>query len=137
MTNKLKHKTHSKVYIDLGEFGVPTENPSVLLEIKDLLSSLDPANDAKSLAHNSNGDAVDISLVMNADLANTLQQSFSDTQLMSYLENLGITEIIGLDPNITGSVTTSVAQTPIPLPEVKIIGSDNALFDELNHNKLV
>jgi citrate lyase gamma subunit len=130
----------SKVFVDLGDLGVPTDDLQALADIKSLLGSLDPANDAKSFAHNNNGEAVDISLVMNADWAKTLQKSFNDTELMSYLENLGITEVIGLDPNATSSAPTPVAQTPVPLPEVKIIGpngDDGALFHELNHNKLV
>jgi hypothetical protein len=71
---------------------------------------------------------------MNANLATTLQSSFSENDL-NLLENLGITQIIGLDPNATSSVPAPVAQTPVPLPEVKIIGpngDDGALFDLLN-----
>ena len=123
----------SKVFIDLGDLGVPTNDSQALSEIQNLLKSLDPANDAKSLAYNSKGDAIDISLVMNANLATALQSSFTDSDF-KLLENLGITEIIGLDPNAPSSV---VAQTPV---EVKIIGpnatgADGTLFDELINPK--
>jgi hypothetical protein len=123
----------SKVFIDLGDLGVPTNDLQALSEIQNLLKSLDPANDAKSLAYNSKGDAIDISLVMNADLATALQSSFSENDF-KLLENLGITEIIGLGPNAPSSV---VAQTPV---EVKIIGpnatgADGTLFDELINPK--
>jgi hypothetical protein len=128
----------SKVFIDLGDLGIPTNDSQALSEIQNLLKSLDPANDAKSLAYNSKGDAIDISLVMNANLATALQSSFSENDL-KLLENLGITEIIGLDqngldPNASSSV---VAQTPV---EVKIIGpnttgADGTLFDELINPK--
>jgi hypothetical protein len=135
-----------KVFINLGDLD-SEKQVDAILEIKALLASLDPANaakpvdpaDLKPLAQDYSGKAVDISLVMSAELAIALKDSFAQSDL-KHLQNLGITEIIGLDPNITDSVTTPVAQTPVTLPEVKIIGpngTDDALFNELNHNKLV
>jgi len=138
----------SKVYIDLG---LPINDSNAIADLKALLASLDPANDAKlidskpnapidfSLAKQVGGDKVNLSLVMSSDLATTIRNSFSQDDF-KLLENLGITQIIGLDPNATSSVPTPVAQTTVPLPEVKIIGpsgDDVALFNELNHNKLV
>ena len=70
---------------------------------------------------------------MQANMASALQISFNEADFR-LLENLGITEIIGLDQNASSSV---VAQTPV---EVKIIGpngDDDALFDVLNQNKPV
>ena len=122
----------SKVFIDLGDLGVPTDNLQALSEIKTLLASLDPANTAP-FVQDSQGNAVDVSLVMQANVASALQVSFNADDF-KLLENLGITEIIGLDPNASSSV---VAQTPVEPVEVKIIGpnatgADGDLFDLLN-----
>jgi hypothetical protein len=136
-----------KVFINLGDLD-SEKQVDAILEIKALLASLDPANAAKPVdpadslkpfAQDYSGKAVDISLVMSAELAVALNESLADGGL-NHLQNLGITQIIGLDPNATSSVPAPVAQTPVPLPEVKIIGpngDDGALFNELNHNKLV
>jgi hypothetical protein len=70
---------------------------------------------------------------MQANMASALKVSFNEADF-KLLENLGITEIIGIDPSASSSV---VAQTPI---EVKIIGpnatgADGTLFDELINPK--
>ncbi len=122
----------SKVFIDLGDLGVPTDDLQALSEIKTLLASLDPANDVP-FVQDSQGNAVDVSLVMQANMASALKVSFNEADF-KLLENLGITEIIGIDPSASSSV---VAQTPI---EVKIIGpnatgADGTLFDELINPK--
>jgi hypothetical protein len=127
------HADTNKVFIDLGDLGVPTDDPQALLEIKALLGSLDPANSARSLAQDTEGQYVDVSLVMSTELLNALSGEFNENDFKLF-ENVGITEIIGLGKNAAESqVYEVVAQN---VPPVEIVGSPTImtvdLFNELN-----
>jgi hypothetical protein len=123
------HADTNKVFIDLGDLGFPTNDPQALLEIKALLGSLDPANAARSLAQDTQGYNVDISLVMSTQLLDALSSTFTENDF-KLLENVGITEIIGLGDTDANSV---VVQT---VPPVEIVGSPTImtvdLFNELS-----
>jgi hypothetical protein len=117
--------------------------------VKALLASLDPANDAKligaapntpidfNFAKHENGSSVDLSLVISSDLAKTLLQSLGAGDI-AHLSHLGIKEFAVLDNTSAGNLSANTI-IPIPappsLPEVKIIGPNMNLFDELDPNK--
>ena len=136
----------SKVYIDLG---LPMNDVNAIADVKALLASLDPANDAKligaapntpidfNFAKHENGSSVDLSLVISSDLAKTLLESLGSSDI-AHLSHLGIKEFAVLDNTIAGNLSANTI-IPIPappsLPEVKIIGPNTNLFDELDPNK--
>jgi hypothetical protein len=136
----------SKVYIDLG---LPMNDVNAIADVKALLASLDPANDAKligaapntpidfNFAKHENGSSVDLSLVISSDLAKTLLQSLGAGDI-AHLSHLGIKEFAVLDNTSAGNLSANTI-IPIPappsLPEVKIIGPNTNLFDELDPNK--
>ena len=129
------HEGVERVYLDLGDFGIPTNDSSALSEIKALLASLDPANNAKLIS----GDQVGISLVMSGDMAEALSRLdvFSADDLGN-LAKLGIDQLAvvqkdgasPLDLSKLQAITTSASQSP----EVQIIGHDvqKDLHDELS-----
>jgi hypothetical protein len=131
-----------RVYLDLGDYGIPTHDSAALSDIKALLASLDPANHAtpiNGLAHHANGDEVGISLVMSADMAQALSdlKVFSADDL-SNLAKLGIDQLAVVSDSSTAYPDIShlvPASTVAPqLPNVEIIGVDTQkdLHDELS-----
>ena len=134
-----------RVYLELGDYGIPTNDSAALSDIQDLLASLDPANFAtpvNGLAHDANGHKVDISLVMSADMAKAL----SDLNLFTE-RDMGNLAMLGIDrlavvsdsssthPDISNLVPATTATTTAPqLPQVEIIGADTQkdLHDELS-----
>ena len=136
----------SKVYIDLG---LPMNDVNAIADVKALLASLDPANDAKligaapntpidfNFAKHENGSSVDLSLVISSDLAKTLLQSLGAGDI-AHLSHLGIKEFAVLDNTSAGNLSANTI-IPIPappsLPKVEIIGPNTNLFDELDPNK--
>ncbi len=133
----------SKLYIDLG---LPTNDSSAIAEIKSLLASLDPANDAKligaapntpidyNFATRENGSKVDVSLVISSDLAKTLFESLGSADI-DHLSHLGIKEFAVLDNTVAGNfsavVPQGVANMP-DMPKVQVIGQKTDLFNELD-----
>jgi hypothetical protein len=129
----------NQLYVDLG---LPEHDASAMADISHLLNSLDPANHATNLAQDQNGHAVGISLVISGDMASAIEKSGGFTaDDMRHLENLGINQIAVVDPsanvntpNPTGLISSdAVSQAHAPLPEVKLIGADNSMYDELHH----
>jgi hypothetical protein len=128
----------SKLYIDLG---LPTNDSSAIAEIKSLLASLDPANDAKlinaasttpidySFATREDRSKVDVSLVMSSDLAKALLESLGSAEI-GHLNHLGIKEFAVQDA-VTGSFSAVVAQGVANMP-VQVIGQNTDLFNELD-----
>jgi hypothetical protein len=125
-------------YIDLG---LPLDDTNALSDIKALLASLDPANDAKpftNFVQHLDGTKVnDVSLVISSDIAKTILEGL-DTIDMGRLEKLGINNIAVVDNtaahNLTVNDIVPLQATPV-LPEVQIIGHNTTpgtLFDELN-----
>ena len=129
----------NKVYIDLG---LPTHDATAMADISHLLSALDPANAAKDLAVNGSGNGIGIGLVISGDLAHTIAQSggFSAADL-NHLHNLGITEIDVLTPSADVAADTSTlahASIAAPVvPEVKLIGAADPMFNELDHHNIL
>jgi len=129
--------TVNKAYLDLG---LPLDNATALADVKALLASLDPANDAipfTNFVQNANGTKVDnVSLVISSDIAKTILQGL-DAVDMGRLEKLGINEFAVVDNTDKGNFTIDkVLPLPaVPVTEVKIIGNTSAtndLWDELN-----
>ena len=133
----------SKVYIDLG---LPTSDINAISEIKSLLASLDPANDAKlinaapntpidyNFATREDGSKVDVSLVISSDLAKTLLESLGSAEI-NQLNHLGINEFAVLDNTATGNFSAVVPQgiANMPnMPAVQVIGQNTDLFNELD-----
>jgi hypothetical protein len=133
----------SKLYIDLG---LPTNDSNAISEIKSLLASLDPANDAKLInapstkpidfVTNEKGDKVDVSLVISSDLAKTLLESLGASDI-NHLSHLGIKEFAFLHNTSAGNFSAVVPQgiANMPdMPKVQVIGqsTDTALFNELD-----
>ena len=125
----------NQLYIDLG---LPAHDPNAMADISHLLGALDPANQATELAHNQDGHSVDISLVISGDLANTIKDAGGFTESdMHHLENLGIKQIAVVDANDHADAAGifsagAVSQAHTPLPEVKLIGATDPMFDELH-----
>jgi hypothetical protein len=129
----------SKLYIDLG---LPTNDSSAIAEIKSLLASLDPANDAKlinaasttpidySFATREDRSKVDVSLVMSSDLAKALLESLGSAEI-GHLNHLGIKEFAVQDA-VTGSFSAVVPQGVANMPEVKVIGQNTDLSDDFD-----
>ena len=129
----------NKVYVDLG---LPSHDATAMADISNLLSALDPANAAKDLAVNSNGNGVGIGLVISGDLAHTIAQSGGlSVADLNHLHNLGITEIDVLAPTADIAADPSVlahASSAAPVvPEVKLIGAADPMFNELDHHNIV
>jgi hypothetical protein len=133
--NAIETGNISSLYIDLG---LPVNDAHAMADISQLLHSLDPANVATQLARNQNGDQVDISLVISGSIASTIKGAggFSAADL-KHLENLGINEITVLnaadditDTNMMNSEV--VAQGVLPLPDVKLIGVLDPMYDQLH-----
>ena len=133
----------SKLYIDLG---LPTNDINAISEIKSLLASLDPANDAKlinsapnapidyNFATREDGSKVDVSLVISSDLAKTLLESLGAAEI-GHLSHLGITEFAVLDNTAAGNFSAVVPQGVANMPEmpkVQVIGQNTDLFNELD-----
>ena len=131
----------NKIYIDLG---LPTNDSNAISEIKSLLASLDPANDAKlinaapntpidySFATRKNGSnqGLDVSLVISSDLANALFESLGGSDL-SHLSNLGIGFAV-VDNTATGNYVVPQGVPNMPIPKVEVIGQNTDLFNELD-----
>ncbi|MBT8530958.1 hypothetical protein G6645_06755 [Polynucleobacter paneuropaeus] len=129
----------NKVYVDLG---LPSHDATAMADISNLLSALDPANAAKDLAVNSNGNGVGIGLVISGDLAHNIAQSGGlSVADLNHLHNLGITEIDVLAPTADIAADPSVlahASSAAPVvPEVKLIGAADPMFNELDHHNIV
>ena len=133
----------NKIYIDLG---LPTNDSNAISEIKSLLASLDPANDAKlinaapntpidyNFATREDGSKVDVSLVISSDLAKTLLESLGSAEI-NQLNHLGINEFAVLDNTATGNFSAVVPQgiANMPnMPAVQVIGQNTDLFNELD-----
>ena len=128
----------NKVYIDLG---LPTHDLNAMADISNLLTALDPANAAKLVLNA--GEGAGIGLVISGDLAHTIAQSGGLTvNDLNHLHSLGITEIDVLKPTADISANTGadlVAQAPAgaPVPEVKLIGTSDPMFNELDHHSII
>ncbi|MBT8550347.1 hypothetical protein G6731_00010 [Polynucleobacter paneuropaeus] len=129
----------NKVYVDLG---LPSHDATAMADISNLLSALDPANAAKDLAVNSNGNGVGIGLVISGDLAHTIAQSGGlSVADLNHLHNLGITEIdvlaptadIAADPSVLAHASSAAPAVPV----VKLIGAADPMFNELDHHNIV
>jgi hypothetical protein len=123
----------AKVYV---EFGLPHADANAMAEIKALLSSLDPSENAKFISSD-DSTAHDVGLVIHGDLANALAESgfFTDQSIMDSLGGLGITEINILDnsgTNVHDSVGV-VAQSDLAPVDVKIIGQSSDEDDLFGH----
>jgi hypothetical protein len=127
----------NKAYLDLG---LPLDNATALADVKALLASLDPANDAQpftNFVQHLDGTKVnDVSLVISSDIAKAILQGL-DSIDMGRLEKLGINEIAVVDNTATGnfSIGAILPLPAVPVTEVTIIGNTSAtndLWDELN-----
>ena len=119
------------------------QRAGAIAEIKSLLASLDPANDAKlinaasttpvdySFATREDGSKVDVSLVMSSDLAKTLLESLGAPDI-SHLSHLGIKEFAFLDNTAAGNFSVVVPQGVANMPAVQVIGQNTDLFNELD-----
>ena len=150
--------TANQLYVDLR---LPTDDLNAMQDISDLLASLDPANTAKPIAFNDQGEAVNISLILNDETAKFIagEGGFSADDLV-HLKHLGINQIDVLsNDEATTSTKTAVesglvsseaasnaekllaSETPnsapaAALPEVKVIGVPDPLHDILDPTKL-
>jgi len=129
----------SQLYVDLG---LPVHDANAMSDISQLLNSLDPANHATQLAHNQSGHEVGISLVISGDIAAAIQEAggFTTTEI-SQMKNLGINQIAVLGENANVNPNSlinskAVAQTAVPLPEVKLIGHTDPMYDELHEHHM-
>ena len=127
------------LYIDLG---LPVHDAHAMADISQLLHSLDPANQATQLVHNADGSPLDISLVISGEVASAIKDAggFSATDLQ-HLDHLGIHNIAVVDAsagaNNAGIISSdAIAQGAVPLPEVKIIGATDPMYDELYNPNL-
>ena len=145
--------TSNSLYIDLG---LPAHDPNAMTDISNLLAALDPMNAAKPLAFDAAGKPVHISLILSDDTAADIAKNggFSATDL-EHLSHIGVTNIDVLGdkddatttttsptPVDSGLVSTTTAATvaahspAIPLPDVKVIGTNDPLHGILDPNGL-
>ena len=120
----------NRVYIDLG---LPSSDANAIADIKAILASLDPANQAKSIF----GQDQHGVLVIDNGTADAINKAGGlDEAMIQALNNLGINEIDILADSKAAAQTDivqAVAQTPLPPVEVKVIGmaEDPTLHDHL------
>jgi len=127
LANSVNH-----LYIDLG---LPLDDTKALADIKGLLASLDPANDAKPVTnfvqHLDGTKVDDVSLVISSDIAKTILEGL-DTIDMGRLEKLGINNIAVVDNTVERNLTVndigSLQATPV-LP-------DTGSLDKLGTNNI-
>ena len=139
----------SKVYLDVRDLGLPTGDQTAMDEIRNLLNSLDPANEAKLVVGADPTHAPSVSLVISTDLLDAIAQSndhFTADDL-NHMSKLGITDITVRDETIPNSTSAAVQHAdavllgttnpgqPAPV-EVKIIGELDAMHDILDPTKL-
>jgi len=138
--------TASKVYLDIRDLGLPTDDHGAMAEIRNLLNSLDPANEARLVTGEN---SPSISLVMSTDLLDAIAQSndhFSADDL-SHMAKLGITDIAVRDDGVSHGTDatynadailmgTNPADGQAPVIEVKIIGQADDMHDVLDPTKL-
>ena len=147
----------NQLYVDLQ---FPTGDLDAMQDISDLLRALDPANSAKPIAFNDQGEAVNISLVLNDETAKLIadQGGFTAEDLV-HLSHLGVDQIDVLSESDTETATKSAVEAglvsadaasaaervlaaetssgaPVALPEVKVIGAPDQLHDILDPTKL-
>ena len=147
----------NQLFIDLG---LPTNDPDAMSDIHDLLSALDPANTAKPIAFDANGQKVGISLIISDAEAAIIKAGNGFTQSdLVHLSHLGVTDVVvGGSGDTSASkslleakLTTQAAQdaatnelaakstTPSSapvLPDVKVIGQSDTLHEILDPTKL-
>ena len=111
-------------------------------DISQLLQSLDPANHATELAHGPDGNAVGISLVINGEVAAAIKEAGGFTASdIQHMDHLGINHIAVVDDttgaNSAGLINSKVVPSDtVVVPEVKIIGSSDPMYDELHNPNL-
>ena len=127
------------LYVDLG---LPVHDTHAMADISQLLHSLDPANQATELAHGPDGSAVGISLVINGEVAAAIKEAGGfTTSDIQHMDHLGINHIAVVD-NTTGADTSGLINSKVipsdtvVVPEVKIIGSGDPMYDELYNPNL-
>jgi hypothetical protein len=152
----LSGKAH-QLFVDLG---LPTNDPHAMSDIHDLLSALDPANTAKPIAFDAQGNQVGISLIISDAEAATIKagHGFTETDLV-HLSHLGVTDVVVggsgdtsasktlLEANLTtqaaqdAATSDLAAKSTVPgatpvLPDVKVIGQADPLHEILDPTKL-
>ena len=139
--------TASKVYLNVRDLGLPAGDHGAMAEIRNLLNSLDPANEAKLVTGEN---APSISLVMSTDLLNAIADSNDHFNAgdLSHMAKLGITDITIRDEGVNHAdaaaikaadailMGTNPADGQAPVIEVKIIGEHDAMHDVLDPTKL-
>ncbi|MBU3568567.1 hypothetical protein, partial [Polynucleobacter alcilacus] len=156
--------TASKVYLDIRDLGLPAGDHGAMAEIRNLLNSLDPMQDAKFVTGVNSEHAPSLSLVMSKDLLDAIAKDGNGftQQDIDHMANLGITEINvwdkGLDKGenaqyqaddiLMGTTkadydadailkgTTNPADGQAPVIEVKIIGQADDMHDVLDPTKI-
>jgi len=147
----------NQLYVDLR---LPTDDLNAMQDISDLLAALDPANSAKPIAFNEQGQAVNISLILNDETAKFISSEGGFTaEDLVHLSHLGVNEIdvlsetdkststkSAVEAGLVSSEAASAAEkvlaetnsgaTAAPLPEVKVIGVPDPLHDILDPTKL-
>ena len=135
----------NKVYLDIGKMTNAGSEEQIALEIRQILASLAQTNDGDSnsaFAKNTNGESVDIALIMSGDIASALiNQGGLNSADLANLNYLGINEIDIVSDNVeinnSQLVSDKVAQDSTYLPEVKLIGSTtNSAVQELDDQLL-
>jgi len=138
-----------QVYLDIQNLGLPTGDHTAMDEIRALLNSLDPSNDAKLVA----GDYVQsVSLVMSTDLLHTIANGGGFNQAdLNHLTNMGVTDIAVRDTSVDHATSAAQASAEAalfgttnnnldpahPPVEVKIIGQADPMHDVLDPTKLI
>ena len=145
-----------QLFVDLG---LPTGDFSAMNDIHQLLSALDPANTAKPIAFDANGQQVGISLIISDAEAASIKagNGFTESDLV-HLSHLGVTDVVvggstndskslfdaqlttkeAYDAATNDLATKSAATTgsqPV-LPDVKVIGQADPLHEILDPTKL-
>jgi hypothetical protein len=134
----------NKVYLDIGKMTNVGSEEQIALEISQILASLAQSNDEdrSAFAKNTNGESVDIALIMSGDIASALiNQGGLNSADLAHLNSLGINEIDIVSDNIEINdaqlVSDKVAQDSTYLPEVKLIGSvANSSTQEIDDQSL-
>jgi hypothetical protein len=120
----------SLVYINLG---LPVNDADLMKDIKTILDSLDPANQAKSLF----ADGQHGALVIDNATANAIHDAGGlDQSMIDSLTQLGIDEIKVLSDiaaNGQTDIIAPVAQIQPPVVDVQVIGHDT---DQILHDHL-
>jgi hypothetical protein len=148
----------NQLYVDLR---LPMDDLNAMQDISDLLSALDPANTAKPIAFNEQGEAVNISLILNDETAELIASKggFTADDLV-HLSHLGVNQIDVLSDDDIVTTTKSAVEAGLVsteaasnaekllasetsngapaalLPEVKVIGAPDPLHDILDPTKL-